>query len=63
MNFLDQFPGGFRNAVILIGFASIAIGLLVRRSHPANRGLGMGAIVSGLTLIGLSIAGRVWGWW
>lgn len=63
MNWAEQFPGGFRNAVILIGFLSIAGGLLVRRSHPSNRGLGMGFIVSGFTMIALSIAGRLWGWW
>lgn len=63
MDLIEKFPGGFRNAVILIGFLSIAAGLLVRRSHPANRGLGMGAIVTGVTMIALSVAGRIWGWW
>ncbi|MFN0024743.1 MAG: hypothetical protein ACKVS5_12700 [Parvularculaceae bacterium] len=63
MAVFDDFPGGFRNAVILIGFAAIFIGLFVRRSHAANRGLGMGAIVTGASMIALSIAGRIWGWW
>jgi hypothetical protein len=63
MDWAEQFPGGFRNAVILIGFASVVAGLFVRRSHPANKGLGMGFITTGATMIALSIAGRMWGWW
>lgn len=59
----DAVPGGFRNAVILIGFLSVAGGLVVRRTHPMNRGLGMGFIATGLTMIALSVAGRMWGWW
>ncbi len=59
----DAFPGGFRNAVILIGFVSIAAGLIVRRTHKMNRGLGMGFITTGFTMIALSVAGRLWGWW
>lgn len=54
---------GFRNAFIVIGFACIFVGLLVRESGITNRGLGMSLIVVGATLIVTATIGRLLGWW
>lgn len=63
MSISDLLTAGFRNAFIVIGFACIFGGLLVRRSGLTSRGLGMALIVVGAVMILAATAGRLYGWW
>lgn len=63
MTISDELATGFRNAFIVIGFACVFVGLLVRESGVTSRGLGMALVVVGAFLIVAATIGRYIGWW
>ncbi|MCB2112151.1 MAG: hypothetical protein R3C42_02320 [Parvularculaceae bacterium] len=59
----EELATGFRNAFIVIGFACVFAGLLVRESGVTSRGLGMALVVVGAFMIAAATLGRLFGWW
>ncbi|HNR75842.1 MAG TPA: hypothetical protein PKM48_01840 [Parvularculaceae bacterium] len=59
----EELATGFRNAFIVIGFACIFVGLMVRESGVTSRGLGMALVVVGAVMIVAATIGRYIGWW
>lgn len=63
MNLGDLLAIEFRNASIIVGFLCVFVGLIVRESNEANRGLGMALVVVGVVMVLIAMAGRYFGWW
>ena len=61
MNWSEMIPEALKDSVLLIGIASMALGLLVRSRGPVSRGLGMSLIVVGAMLVILPPLWRLFG--
>mgnify|MGYP001604136431 CR=1 FL=1 len=59
----DMLTAEFRNAIIVIGFVCMFVGLLVRGSGETSRGLGMALLVVGATMVAAATIVRLLGWW